>query len=363
MSHSTGEIQTQGIAAPSAYTAIRAQDPTALAPFYADVATRSIDQMAAGRGLVTAEMGRCDDSLIFRESCTAAMQTWGHFRTPSFGCVVTMAPFSGGRYFGQDIVETSVLTLEPGMDFWLVAPEGAEYGGIVMGEAQVMRHATALQLASEEHLREIPRLIDLPMHRVQGLRRFVTTVLANMARNQDVARSPVACAHIQESAAVLLVCAFLGRSRLRGAGRPKASYERIARRARDLVLSRPKEPPTLVELCEHLHVGVRTLNYAFQSAVGTSAGEFVRVVRLNRVREELIEARGGNGVVLSRIASKWGFWHASDFARQYRALFGERPSETLHLNEAPAALPGTRPRRAAATPRTRTARRRTTKSA
>jgi AraC-like DNA-binding protein len=159
-----------------------------------------------------------------------------------------------------------------------------------------------------------------------------------MARNQDVARSPAACAHIQESAAVLLVCAFLGRSRLRGAGRPKASYERIARRARDLVLSRPKEPPTLVELCEHLHVGVRTLNYAFQSAVG-------------------------NGVVLSRIASKWGFWHASDFARQYRALFGERPSETLHLNETPAALPGTRPRRAAPTPRTRTARRRTTKSA
>jgi AraC family ethanolamine operon transcriptional activator len=29
------------------------------------------------------------------------------------------------------------------------------------------------------------------------------------------------------------------------------------------------------------------------------------------------------------IAIRWGFWHMGQFARDYRAMFGELPSETL----------------------------------
>jgi AraC family transcriptional regulator, ethanolamine operon transcriptional activator len=319
---------------------IRTEDPDALASFYAAMAERSLDQMAPGPFVVSAELGRCGEVFVFRESCTALTQTWARFREPSYACVVPVEPFRRGRYFGQEIRDTNALTLEPGLDFWMVAPAEADYAGLVMPRSLVLRYASSLQLAGEEHLRDCPRLIDLPVHRLQALRRFMSTVLSNLERNAATRASAMATRQIEESAAVLLICTFLGRSRMRGAGRPKSSYERIARQARDLVVAHPEAPPTLMDLCEHLHVGVRALNYAFQHAVGTSAGEYLRVVRLNRVREELLAARGGGRVILSTIAARWGFWHASQFTRQYRALFGERPSETLRLEDpAPPELP------------------------
>jgi AraC family transcriptional regulator, ethanolamine operon transcriptional activator len=36
------------------------------------------------------------------------------------------------------------------------------------------------------------------------------------------------------------------------------------------------------------------------------------------------------GVTIQDIASHWGFWHLSQFAQDYRQLFGELPSDTLH---------------------------------
>jgi AraC family ethanolamine operon transcriptional activator len=321
------------------WSRIRTEDPDAVATFYSEMADRSLDQMAPGPCIVSAELGRCGETFVFRESCTALTQTWARFRERSYACVVPVEPFDRGRYFGQEIRDTNVLTLEPGLDFWMVAPADADYAGLVMPQSLVLRYASSLQLAGEEHLRDCPRLIELPVHRLQALRRFMSTVLSNLERNAATRASPLACRQIEESGAVLLICTFLGRSRLRGAGRPKSSYERIARQARDLVVAHPEAPPTLVELCEHLHVGVRALNYAFQHALGTSAGEYLRVVRLNRVREELLAARGGGRVILSTIAARWGFWHASQFTRQYRALFGERPSETLRMTDpAPAEL-------------------------
>jgi AraC family ethanolamine operon transcriptional activator len=32
---------------------------------------------------------------------------------------------------------------------------------------------------------------------------------------------------------------------------------------------------------------------------------------------------------VTEVAFRWGFWHLSRFAREYRSMFGESPSETL----------------------------------
>jgi AraC family ethanolamine operon transcriptional activator len=36
------------------------------------------------------------------------------------------------------------------------------------------------------------------------------------------------------------------------------------------------------------------------------------------------------------VAAAWGFWHLSQFATDYRKLFGVRPSETLKTVHSPA---------------------------
>jgi AraC family ethanolamine operon transcriptional activator len=46
------------------------------------------------------------------------------------------------------------------------------------------------------------------------------------------------------------------------------------------------------------------------------------------VRRELRDANPATTQVQD-VAARWGFWHLSHFASDYRAMFGELPSDTL----------------------------------
>lgn len=76
-------------------------------------------------------------------------------------------------------------------------------------------------------------------------------------------------------------------------------------------------------------VSVRTLHAAFQEHLGESPMGYVRRVRLSKVRAELLQC-DPTKVRVADIALKWGFFHQSRFAQQYRDQFHELPSVTLH---------------------------------
>jgi AraC-like DNA-binding protein len=76
-------------------------------------------------------------------------------------------------------------------------------------------------------------------------------------------------------------------------------------------------------------VSVRTLHAAFQQQLGESPMGYVRTIRLNRVRAELLRS-DPEKVRVTDIAMRWGFLHPSRFAQQYRDRFNELPSVTLH---------------------------------
>ena len=75
------------------------------------------------------------------------------------------------------------------------------------------------------------------------------------------------------------------------------------------------------------HMSVRTLHTVFHQELGTSAMAYLRAIRLDRVRGELLRV-GPDGHV-TEVAMRWGFSHPSRFAQQYRDRFGELPSQTL----------------------------------
>jgi AraC-like DNA-binding protein len=75
-------------------------------------------------------------------------------------------------------------------------------------------------------------------------------------------------------------------------------------------------------------VSVRTLHAAFQDQLGETPMAYVRKVRLDRVRADLLRS-DPQRVGVTEIATQWGFMHLSRFARQYRDQFSELPSTTL----------------------------------
>ena len=59
------------------------------------------------------------------------------------------------------------------------------------------------------------------------------------------------------------------------------------------------------------------------------AAELRGLVRLNGVRRDLKSRAHEACVKVQDVAARWGFWHLSEFSRDYSAQFGELPSQTL----------------------------------
>ncbi len=84
---------------------------------------------------------------------------------------------------------------------------------------------------------------------------------------------------------------------------------------------------TLGDICLAAGVNSRTLQHSFLSKRRYSPMQFLRRVRMERVRADL--SRPGGKATVTEVASSWGFLHFGRFASEYHARFGEKPSETL----------------------------------
>jgi len=103
--------------------------------------------------------------------------------------------------------------------------------------------------------------------------------------------------------------------------------KKLVDRACELMLGYADEPLSILEVCSRMGISRRKLNYCFQDVLGTTPIKYLRCLRLNSARRALRQAAAG--VTVQDIASHWGFWHLSQFAQDYKNLFGELPSTTL----------------------------------
>jgi len=106
------------------------------------------------------------------------------------------------------------------------------------------------------------------------------------------------------------------------------------RRCRDILhdaMARVGEDPDeildVISLASAAGITPRSVQRLFQTTCGLCPQEWFRIERLNRVHDELSDARSGGSV--TRSATRWGFFHLGRFSQYYRKIFGERPSETL----------------------------------
>lgn len=99
---------------------------------------------------------------------------------------------------------------------------------------------------------------------------------------------------------------------------------RSVRRAQEFMSAHADQALTLAAVCNAAGCSARSLQQAFRQHMGQGPMDFLRDQRLERVRAELLTAQAG----VRDTAEKYGFLHLGHFAAQYRARFGERPSDT-----------------------------------
>jgi transcriptional regulator GlxA family with amidase domain len=75
-------------------------------------------------------------------------------------------------------------------------------------------------------------------------------------------------------------------------------------------------------------VTIRAVQLAFRRHLGTTPMAYLRNIRLERARRELLDTDPTRTTVTA-IAARWGFASPSRFTAHYRAAYGIPPSHTL----------------------------------
>jgi len=101
----------------------------------------------------------------------------------------------------------------------------------------------------------------------------------------------------------------------------------IAQDVSELIKTRARESLSISFLCRQLRVSRRTIEYSMHECFGQSPIAYLRRIKLNGIRRELLNPERKEEAI-GDIAADWGFWHLSRFAQQYRHHFHELPSET-----------------------------------
>jgi AraC family ethanolamine operon transcriptional activator len=228
------------------------------------------------------------------------------------------------RYIGADVI-----ALRPGNTaFELLTPDAFNILGVVITAQVLERHAREVEhveVHASLHGRELLQIGSAAKRRFAG---FVLSTLVAIAENKAVQASPSAQRELQQAilSGLVSLLGMIGHEpRISTANRHR---QRLVNRVRDYVLARHNCTVTVPDLCREFHVSRRTLHNSFCQVLDVSPAAYLRSMRLNAVRRELKNPDSSYRNVQD-VAAAWGFWHLSQFACDYRHLFGELPSAAL----------------------------------
>ncbi|MEX3761388.1 helix-turn-helix domain-containing protein [Paraburkholderia phenoliruptrix] len=102
----------------------------------------------------------------------------------------------------------------------------------------------------------------------------------------------------------------------------------VVRKSQEIALE-SDDLPTVLDLCHHLRISRRALQYSFQNVVGTTPTAYLRSIRLNAVRRFLLTTPGA--IRIGDAAAQFGFCHFGRFSAYYQQHFHELPSRTPRL--------------------------------
>ena len=124
------------------------------------------------------------------------------------------------------------------------------------------------------------------------------------------------------------------RGRREGTASRERGYELIAK-AEEVVDGRGLDEVLLIpDVAESLRVSERTLQRVFRAWVGVGPLRYFTLRRMHVFRRRLLGGRRGRGAI-GEAAAATGFTHAGRLSRDYKALFGESPRETLRRKGEP----------------------------
>lgn len=287
---------------------------------------QAYDQLAPGRFRGTLrELWLEPEMQVFEETTSHAVRQSCQVWSGAFWFGIPVGDGPPGR-IGLSALDRSDIALRPGgLEFELFTPSSFRIFGLVVQKQFLLKYVAETQCA------ELPSsTFDSEiLHGCHTERGRLETILLSLFQQRHVW---ISCKQARETLRDELL-SVIASNCMTGIAPdlPSLTYTgryRLVHRVRDFALAHRDEPVSIPQLCKTFHVSRRTLQYAFQDVSSISPGAYLRTLRLNGVRRALRAPQHPHTEVQD-LAAQWGFWNPSQFACDYKKLFGERPSDTL----------------------------------
>ncbi|UOA29121.1 helix-turn-helix domain-containing protein [Pseudosulfitobacter sp. DSM 107133] len=291
--------------------------------------TMEMAQFSPGRFSGSLVDIRCDHVQFMREKTNTALIKRGQAWKDALVFSIPLQMESTGRYAGRPLAETCVL-LNDGMKLAdLCTPPALDLICIALDRNWLIDRAAVLGYDDlVEKLREPAQRIELTPVAFARTRAALSGIFDTVCATSAALDHARGLAVLEEALA-LYVLEASGKATEDNRPMTRADWN-LTDRARSYVLDNAEDQPTIYDVCSHVGVSRRKLQNCFNEAFDCSPGQFLRIVRLNKVRRDLrVMSDAKVSATIGDVAARWGFWHWSRFANDYSRFFGELPSETL----------------------------------
>ncbi|AYG64479.1 AraC family transcriptional regulator [Rhizobium jaguaris] len=205
--------------------------------------------------------------------------------------------------------------------------EGRRHTAIAFGRSLVTKQLCELLDTPVSKKLEFSAKLDCSSSAIRRISMASALLWSSLANEPEHIASVKFTEHLFQSLALLLL-AVVPHNYSVNLGRPLSpAIPRQVKRAVDFMVSNVSMEITIGDLVRECGCSARSLNAGFLQFKGISPLQYLRQIRLDAVRKDLINAK--NQSTISQTAQRWGFTHMGRFAALYRQAFGESPSETV----------------------------------
>lgn len=231
------------------------------------------------------------------------------------------------RMQGREADAHSIFILDGGDEFLFHMPQGLDMLSITFDRETFERTLEASPWSGDykQWLRQ--PVLRVPEGRLAQCRERLLSLLARSIDDVKGAAPGQAEEELERDLLEELTCLLAdpGFDRHQRLASSPGSF--IVEKCHQMTLADRQAPPSVIDLCERLRISRRTVQNSFRAVTQTTPVNYIRCIRLNGVRRELLGTLPGE-LSIGDAASRWGFFHLSHFAADYQALFGELPSQT-----------------------------------
>jgi AraC-like DNA-binding protein len=296
--------------------------------FSASVRGGTLESTITERGNFNAKQVRIDLHRLWMQRLSTDLQQIYHVDGWGGRAVITFHTQTGPSmlHSGMELHANAITRLSMGQSYYCRSAGPISVGSMSVPVADMVSFGAVM--AGTDLTPPRDTLIFTPPPGAVATLQRLHAAAAHLAETApEIIANPNA-AHGLEQALIEAMVGCLGNNEAREDSVAQRQHELIMRRFRRVVEENPDQPLYIPELCKAIGVSERTLRVCCQEQLGLGSKRYLLFRRLHLARRAL-RAGSSDATSVTKIATRYGFWHFGRFAGEYQSLFGEPPSSTL----------------------------------